>query len=355
MIPSVHASAPGKIILMGEHAAVYGKPALVAALGLRVRVDMAIGGSSVELILGSLGYHHRCSWREITAYREEKRVAWERFDLDAASDFTAVRGEDPAHVVKIALGEVLADLALESPPFLRVAVESNLPVGSGFGSSAAVAVAVVAAALRLLAGEAEAARVARLAMDVERRQHGHPSGIDHETVLRGGVVLLDSQMAATPVDVGDWARRDLAIYDTGSPAETTGEVVAAVRRHKDASPERFQRMLDRMGQDVGRFQRLLEDTRPDAAVLQQVIADYQSCLETLGVVPVPVSHVLRRLAELGAAAKISGAGALSGERAGCLLVYRRPEVKSRVDEILSGYSAVRAPIGAEGLSIEAAV
>jgi mevalonate kinase len=356
MTPSrIRASAPGKVILMGEHSAVYGGPALVAAVGRRVSVELTVGGAQVELDLKTLGHREQCGWQEILDYRDEKRRAWSEFDsLAGGASFDAVRGNDPAHVVKVALGEVAYDLEDAMMPALRLVVDSEIPVGSGFGSSAAVAVVVVAACLRLMGGGFRPDRIARLALEVERRQHGRPSGVDHSAVLHGGILRVGSE-GVDRIGVGDWVRRDLILVDTGTPAEPTGEVVAAVRRQKELNEAEFSVLLERMRGNVGEFESVLGTSPPETAALRRVIGDFERCLEDLKVVPAQVRRKIRALEEAGAAAKISGAGSLGGSAAGCLLVYRPPEISLEVRELLADYRSIDGSIGVEGLCFEEAL
>jgi mevalonate kinase len=349
----IFASAPGKVILMGEHSAVYGRPALVAALGHRARAEVTAAASDVELDLKTLGLRQRCSWQQLFDYRTEKRRAWRIYAAAAAGQsFDEVRGDDPAHVVKVAMGEVAFDLDLDSLPSVRLEVDSDIPVGSGFGSSAAVAVVVVAACLRFLTGGSKPDQIARLALEVERRQHGHPSGVDHSAVLHGGVLRLDQTDSAARIQVADWVRRDLALFDTGKPAEPTGDVVAAVRRRRASNKRGFSLMLDRMRDRVTEFENLLETPEPPESEIRRVISDFERCLDGLGIVPPNVQESVHKLEQLGAAAKISGAGSLSGSAAGCLLVYRPRGAGSEVDQVLAGYRPVKGAIGVEGLRFE---
>jgi mevalonate kinase len=328
-VRSVAVSTPGKLILMGEHAVVYGRPALVAAIDLRLtaRFTPAPRGE-VHLDLPGLAHSETLSWDDLRAYAAAVRGRWEGYARQpGAAGFRAVRGEDPAHVVKVALGEA------GGKDGLHLRVDSELPIGSGFGSSAATATAVIAGCLLYHGREAEPAVIETLALEVERRQHGLPSGVDGATVLYGGVLWarrppdeggkkgLQREKIATRSPLLDRLR----VYDTGTPAEPTGAVVAAVRELRDRDPAGVEALLDRMEAVTCDFRAELEKGRdgeaedPDHTL--HLIRDHEVCLEGLGVVPEEARAVIRRVESEGGAAKISGAGSLRGPGAGSLLVY----------------------------------
>jgi mevalonate kinase len=221
-LPAVTVSTPGKLILMGEHAVVYGRPALVAAIDLRLRARFGSPASArrqgpekeeVQIDLPALGHRVTASWAEVLAYARAAREGWAAYAArPGPASFRQLRGEDPAHVVKVALGEVAAAWAEEPgrAPRLRLRLDSELPIGAGFGSSAAAAVAVVAgyAAWRGggdaggghgaqdASGALDLATIERLALEAERRQHGLPSGVDTATSLYGGLLWAQRLSAA---------------------------------------------------------------------------------------------------------------------------------------------------------------
>jgi mevalonate kinase len=335
---------------MGEHAAVYGRPALVAAVDLRLtaRLD-PLDGEAVRLDLPGLDHSEDLSWDDLRAYARAVRGRWEGYaERPGAQGFRAVRGDDPAHVVKVALGEAAEWLASESKresdppavlPGLRLRVDSELPIGSGFGSSAATATAVIAGCLLYHGRPADPGCIEPLALEVERRQHGLPSGVDGATVLYGGV-----QWARRPPEGGlereriaarSPLLRRLRVYDTGTPADPTGAVVAAVRERRDRDPVAVERFLDRMESATRAFRARLEEDGEDPDHTLHLIRGYEACLEALGVVPEEVREVVRRVESEGGAAKISGAGSLRGPGAGSLLVYHP------APERISGWSFLR--------------
>jgi mevalonate kinase len=226
---------------------------------------------------------------------------------------------------------------------LRLQVVSDLPVGSGFGSSAATATAVVAALVvrhgGSLADAAGRAAIERIAFAAERRQHGLPSGIDGATVLQGGVLwarkLAAGGLATEPIAASSPVLERIGVYDTGMPAEPTGAVVAAVRARRERDPAAHERVLDRIAAATAAFRAELEAARADPARIVHLIREAEECLEALGVVPAGVRSLVRRIEAAGGAAKISGAGSLLGPGAGSLLVYH-PELES-----LSGWSLLR--------------
>ena len=167
---------------------VYGRPALVVALGLRTRVRLGPrSDGGVRLALSDLGVVETVSWSEVVDYGERTCNAWLRFMRGASSDdLDAMRTDDPTHLVKIALAETVRAVqpgpeapGPEAPgpgrqgagvqeAGLEVEITSDLPIGAGFGSSASLAVAVSGALLALLTGDADSELIDRIALEVER-------------------------------------------------------------------------------------------------------------------------------------------------------------------------------------------
>lgn len=153
------ASAPGKVLLLGEHAVVYGQPALAAALGRHVFVEVEedAGGPAVELL----------------APRNEGAQA--------------VAIDTPPELVRAAAA--MASVA-GAPARFRARVRSELPLGAGLGSSAALGVALARAFSQIAGRDCPPERAELLALELERVFHGAPSGVDPAVCARGGVILF---------------------------------------------------------------------------------------------------------------------------------------------------------------------
>ncbi|MEM7357360.1 MAG: mevalonate kinase, partial [Acidobacteriota bacterium] len=77
----VTASAPGKTILIGEHAAVYGRPALVAAVDRRLRAELCeVDGTGVRLRLPAVGVTETVSWSHLREYARTARRLWQDYE-----------------------------------------------------------------------------------------------------------------------------------------------------------------------------------------------------------------------------------------------------------------------------------
>jgi mevalonate kinase len=372
---AVTVSTPGKLILMGEHAVVYGRPALVAAIDLRLRARFSVlprrprGDSPsssperVEIDLPGLGYRTTASWESVLRYTRAAREGWAAYaarpDLPG---FLALRGDDPAHVVKVALGEAAAALGEDAggPPGLCLRLDSELPIGAGFGSSAAAAVAVIAGYAVWRGGaELDPEAIARLALEAERRQHGLPSGVDTATSLHGGLLWAqrqppsqEGQLLCEHLAAGSPLLGRLRVYHTGTPPESTGAVVAAVRTRHDRDPDAHERLFDRMAAATAALRSELgaATERPGEAIA--LIREHEACLETLGVVPEPVRLLVRQVEAAGGAAKVSGAGSLAGPGAGSLLVYHPHPEAAAGWEFLRPFAHHPVHLGAAGFRRE---
>ena len=365
----IRVSAPGKAILMGEHAAVYGRPALVAALDRRVFVDIedssAVPAGTVELDLPGLGVHRHDVWSNLRSGAAALREAWDQMhggvDPDGERLSQLASREDRSLLARIALGEALEALdpaarAVVKGRAIRMSIRSEFPVGSGFGSSAAIAVAVIRAVFELADRDLSDKRLHEVSLEVERRQHGSPSGIDNATVIHGGVVWVerrDGGLHIEPMQAASELFEHIRIFQTGEPAESTGDVVTAVRRLRQRDERAFDDRLDAMTASTEAFRDLLASAAADSwAPAIEHFRRFETCLEAIGVVPEAVRERIRRIEASGGAAKISGAGSLAGPGAGSLLVlHPEPGVLDSLG-VLDGFERLEVRLGGDGLRVD---
>ena len=221
------ASAPGKLILFGEHAVVFGEPALSTAINLRT---------------GVFARPHT-EWLADGASLDDAKYRYVR---------TALRH------------------AWQGGP-LWIEIRSMIPTGAGLGSSAAVTVATLGAA-QSLADRFDPPAIAREAFDVEHEVQGRASPIDTSTATAGGGVLVRREEGEDLLwtirrDTREWCLHrctlpelTFVIGNTGISA-ATGPLVAGVKERVDKSPEAAARV-----REISYQHRLSECNRIDATV-----------------------------------------------------------------------------------------
>jgi mevalonate kinase len=148
------ASAPGKIILFGEHAVVYNRPALAVPV-MQVQAYVKVSDSHLAGI-----------WIDAP-------------DVSLHADLSAL---PVAHPLATAIRNTLQAAGVTNPPPLKISVTSTIPVASGLGSGAAVSVAIIRALSAHLDCSFDNQQVSSLCYETEKLHHGTPSGIDNTVI-----------------------------------------------------------------------------------------------------------------------------------------------------------------------------
>jgi mevalonate kinase len=259
----------GKVILLGEHAVVYGHPALAGAIGLGVTA--VASPSTADRI-------------EIPAW--DPRAPWM---------------DDAAHPVRRALAAIKEALDVRSP--FAVVASATVPPRAGLGSSAALAVAVVRALALAVAARLDDDAVEQAAMAAERVFHGTPSGIDVALATRGGLGLFRrgeglSRIEAPPLR--------LALALAPEPRDTAASV-ARVAARLAADPAGTNSRLARLGELALAARPLVE--RADRDGLVPLFAEAQSHLGALGVSSPGIDRLCALARSAGSpGVKLTGAG-----------------------------------------------
>lgn len=270
----------GKTILIGEHAVVYGAPALVLPVN-DVRVT-----ATVTPTPGSDGHGL------------ESAVHTGPLDLAPAAVMPTVT----------AVTATLRHLGVTDQHF-HVRVDSDVPTARGMGSSAAVAAAVTAAVADALGVTLDAQTHHDLIQECERVAHGRPSGLDARGVVADVPVWFEDGRIE-PVDVtGEFV---FVVADTGVPGHTR-DAVAAVREHHDRAPAEVDAVIGQIGDLARRARGTLVDG--DAQALGATMDAAHALLTTLDV----SSDDLDRLVGAARSADALGAKLTGGGRGGCVL------------------------------------
>jgi len=285
--------AHGKVILFGEHAVVFGRPAL------------AIGIPDAMVV------------REVLETPESIELFIPEWGLRADSSVPGPMGD--------ALRRLYA--AVPGRGGCRLQISSTIPLAKGLGSSAALAVVVVKALAAARGVSLDARAVRALAHEAEKVFHGTPSGLDDAVATYGGLCLFrrdpwnqepvpDLPSRALEPEVVQMlvCTPSFVVADTGV-AHRTIEVVRAVRERGDREPEAVKGLFDRM--EAALWQGLDAITAADPDRLAFALNRCHEALRELGVSWPQAEQAIRLALESGAlAAKMTGAGG-----GGCVVAF----------------------------------
>ncbi|ACJ15618.1 mevalonate kinase [Thermococcus onnurineus NA1] len=328
----VLASAPAKIILFGEHSVVYGKPAIAAAIDLRTYVWAEFNNKGAIKIEAK-----DIKVPGLTVSFSEDEIYFESDYGKAAEVLSYVRQAI----------ELVREEADKNGNGVTVSITSQIPVGAGLGSSAAVAVATIGAVSRLLGLELSNEEIAKLGHKVELLVQGASSGIDPTVSAIGGFLHYEKgnfehlPFMELPIVVG---------Y-TGSSGSTK-ELVAMVRRNYEEMPEVIEPILVSMGKIVEKAKDVLLselDNEVRFVQLGRLMNINHGLLDALGVSTKKLSELVYAARTAGAlGAKITGAGG-----GGCMYALA-PEKQSEVATAITiaGGTPMITKISDEGLRIE---
>ncbi|KAF2405349.1 mevalonate kinase [Trichodelitschia bisporula] len=362
LMPAFMVSAPGKVIVYGEHAVVHGKPAIAAAISLRSYLLVTFLSKSrrtVSLRFPDIGLDHTWNIDELpwaTFSQNGKKRAY--YDLVNTLDPELMDALKP-HIATISPGlsedmrkvhhsSASAFLYLflslgspKSPPCVYT-LRSTIPIGAGLGSSASIAVCLSCALLmqiRALSGphqdqppdesRIQIERINQWAFVAEMCIHGNPSGVDNTVASRGKAVLfqrMDYNKPPVVTSLPDFPELPLLLVNTRQSRSTHTEVakVAVLRKQH---PEITNLILDAIGNVTESAHNLISkesfDSEDPATLrhLGELCTINHGLLVSLG-----VSHPkLERIRELidGAGigwTKLTGAGG-----GGCAITIVNPE------------------------------
>jgi mevalonate kinase len=270
------ANAPGKIILLGEHAVVYGRPAIAVPIPdvqATADVEDARRGTGCTIIARDLN--------------RKVRLA------EAAAD-------DPlAAIVRGVLG------SLKTPePDVTITVHSTIPIASGMGSGAAVSAAIARGLAKHLGHPLDNGTLSWLVFEVEKLYHATPSGIDNTVVAQGQPVffvkdrLIQNFSIKSPLHI--------LIADTGLPSLTKA-VVQDVRAAWEADREHYDSLFKSIGQVVIMGRAAIETG--EFFALGALMDGNQWLLQQMGVSSPEINNLVQAARRAGAlGAKLSGAG-----------------------------------------------
>lgn len=341
----VEVSAPGKVHLIGEHAVVYGKPAIIAAIGRRMYVNVE-ESDRVVIKAADSDWKADLSVEDVLSFVQKLNEIW-KSGLEGR-DFSKLFSELGVGVAgfrKAMIGKSLEMLKVDGGVSLTIEDKSDVPSGSGLGSSAALAVAVPKAVSELYGLNTPIERINEVAFEIERFMHGNPSGGDNSTCCFGGLVwfqrgepnIIKSLKEEIPYELENF----VLVY-TGKPKKSTGELIQQVAGLEEAF--RNQR-IGALGNAANEMRDALK--AKDFSKVRGLMNLAQKNLADLGVSTPTIDKIAEAVRGIGGAAKLCGAG-------GGGIVLCHHEDKDKLTEVIKslGHEPMETELGCEGVKAE---
>ena len=298
------ATAPGKIILFGEHSVVYGQPAI------------AVPVSQVQAT---------CTVRENPAGAGILLIAP---DIDRREYLSAAGDGDP---LALAVRRTLDALGAGAPP-LEITITSTIPIACGLGSGAAISAAIIRALGAFFRHPFDPQQVSDIAFEVEKIYHGTPSGIDNTVVAFAQPIFFVKGQPIERLTVG--APLTFIIGDTGIKSPTY-KVVGDLRARRSENPAVYDSTFARMGALAQEARSAIE--RGDAAAVGRLMGENHAILRELGISHPLLDALVSAAMDAGAlGAKLSGAG-----WGGNMIALATPATANAIGAALTAAGAVR--------------
>ncbi len=219
-MPAISSSAPGKVILCGEHAVVYGMPAIALPV-FQVSTTTKI-------------------FAKPQSSDGEVHVIAPAISLDTI--LVTLEDQDP---LKIAARLVMQEFHLDHIPACEIHIQTTLPIAAGLGSSASTAVSFTRALSTFLGHPLPDNTINRIAYEVEKHHHGSPSGIDNSVIAYETPVYYQKDRPIETLKIA--SPFTLVIADSGIKS-STAQAVAGVRHRWEQNRQQYEDWFYEIGQ-----------------------------------------------------------------------------------------------------------
>jgi mevalonate kinase len=297
------AYAPGKVILFGEHAVVYGQPAIALPVNqVRARATVEAGPEG----------------RGITIIAEDLKQSY------SLEESPPDDGGKPRYdaALRAIVTSTLEHIGVGKQHDLTITVNSTIPIARGLGSGAAVSTAIVRALSKHLGYAPSSQTVSALVYETEKIHHGTPSGIDNTVVVFEKPVYFVKDQTIETFSV----KRPflLAIADTGIDSPTK-IAVGDVRKAWKKQREKYEDLFHEIGTIAEMGRQAIE--RGENETVGRLMNENHRLLQLIAVSSPEVEGLVEAARQGGAlGAKLSGAG-----RGGNIIALVTQETRSRVE------------------------
>jgi mevalonate kinase len=299
-------SAPGKSILLGEHAVVYDRPAIAIPV-TQVHAKAFITPLPKEI---------------------PGTVQLEAPDINLHTTLDRLSPDNPFVLL---LTKLTDTLNIRTLPAFKLRVKSTIPIASGLGSGAAISVAIIRAVSAFLGHPLPDEQVSALTLLTEKHYHGTPSGIDNTVITYNQPIYF---IRGKPFELLQIPCPFTLVIANSGIKSSTAESVGDVRRWVQSEPARYEHIFDEIASLVNQSRALIEQGEP--LKIGALMTQNHALLQQIGVSSPALDGLVQTALTAGAlGAKLSGGG-----RGGNIIALVEPDSASGVAAALRTYGAV---------------
>lgn len=296
MNKEVICKVPGKFIITGEHSVVFGKPSLATTIDKYCTATLNTNSKN-NIIL---------DLKDLNGVR--------KFNINEIIDLSKISKKKYAEYTTflIALNLFFKKVEIQPEDGINIEIKSEIPNGSGFGSSSAVITSLIVGLNKFYDTKLSKDQLFNLTHQVESSGDGKSSGSDPFTVLNGGVCKYQNGIGKSL----DFLPPGFILVDTGTPASSTNQCVTKVMKNfkqDNAIWSKFEICSNSILEAI---------KNNNKELLKKQIRINNQLLIQIGVVPQKVIDFINSLPS-SCAAKISGAGSITGNNAGLVLIFNQ--------------------------------
>jgi mevalonate kinase len=322
MNKSITARAFAKIIISGEHAVVYGQPALALSIDRYIQTSIvsSINIKNYNFILENFNISETFTQQQLQEIAQCQTLP------------------QPLQLLPYALAKLITCFNINADVGLEIRTTSNIPINCGLGSSAALIVSLLHAVTHFFALNIKIENYLKIAMNIEHIQHGSSSGLDIYLATYGGGIRFENGKIATRT----FPYAPIYYINSGKSESSTSECVNSVARYFQNSS-----LANDFGAITNNLDKALQNQNLSA--IKECIRSNNQLLNYIGVIPEKVQKFINDVECKNGAAKICGAGAIKGDTAGTLMVISDGDITNLL--IKYGYKQLKLTSNNYGVQI----
>ncbi|MBU1118350.1 hypothetical protein KKH43_00525 [Patescibacteria group bacterium] len=342
---------PAKVIVSGEHAVVYGNPALVAAVNVYSFFEV-LPCSTRSFFVNLNDKTYQYGFDEAVFFAKAAREKWEQSKRDDTQYSLTLRNGEG---FKIVLGEALSHIGEIPTGGIRVTIRTDVEPGSGLGHSAAFSAGIAYGVGLVLNKPLLEEDIFSVVQSCEERFHGTPSGVDQEAILHGGMIRYQNRRGEPTIQAIQKSAlcEHFYLIDTGRPKSSTGEVVKSVGDYLNENSSQKEAILRDFNVCTQNIITALRNN--NESLLSQSMTKNHLLLSQVGASSRFADELVTSITSLGGAGKITGAGTSQGNAVGMLLVFHHD--RQRIKDYLLSEDITHYPValGISGMLSECAM